>query len=163
MIRAVIDVNVVISAVIKPDGTVGPVLDRLENGAYSLLYSTAVFEELRGVLDRPKFRQKYELSDDDIRAVLETILQYGECVTPDRSITACRDVQDNKFLEIAVAGKADVIVSGDHDLLVLSPFEGIPIIGAATFLHMLTSTSATDTVPVRDVQSTQPSRDSNSE
>ena len=47
--------------------------------------------------------------------------------------------KDDKFLEVALAGKADVIVSGDKDLLVLHPFEGIPIVEPVIFLQMLNS------------------------
>jgi predicted nucleic acid-binding protein len=61
----------------------------------------------------------------------------GEPVRLTRTITACRDPQDDKVLEIAVAGKADAIVTGDEDLLALHPFEGIPIVGPAEFLSML--------------------------
>ena len=50
-------------------------------------------------------------------------------------VTACRDATDDKFLELAVNGKADVIVSGDADLLVLNPFRGIPIVTPAAFVQ----------------------------
>jgi predicted nucleic acid-binding protein len=53
------------------------------------------------------------------------------------AITACRDSKDNKFLEVAVAGRADVIVTGDEDLKVLDPFEGISIIKPSEFLRVL--------------------------
>lgn len=56
---------------------------------------------------------------------------------PTRRITACRDSNDNMVLEAAVAGSADVIVSGDEDLLVLHPFEGIDIIGPAAFIRRI--------------------------
>jgi putative PIN family toxin of toxin-antitoxin system len=123
--RAVVDVNILVRALIKPDGTVGPVLRRLRDGAFTLLYSEAILDELLDVLSRPRIRAKYQLR--------------GEPVVPGRRVTSCRDPLDNKFLEVAVAGKADVIVSGDQDLLVLSPFEGIAIVGPATFLAMLES------------------------
>jgi predicted nucleic acid-binding protein len=61
----------------------------------------------------------------------------GEAVTPIERITACRDPRDDKFLEVAVTGEADVIVSGDQDLLTLHPFAGIPILPPAAFLQML--------------------------
>ena len=51
------------------------------------------------------------------------------------SIVACRDPTDDKFLERAVNGRADMIVTGDHDLLVLHPFRGIPIIDPAAFVQ----------------------------
>jgi uncharacterized protein len=55
------------------------------------------------------------------------------------TVSECRDPKDDKFLEVAVAGKADVIVSGDEDLEVLDPFEGIPVISPAKFLRLLAS------------------------
>jgi predicted nucleic acid-binding protein len=50
-------------------------------------------------------------------------------------ILVCRDPKDDKFLELALNGKADVIVSGDADLLVLNPFRGIPIVAPAVFVQ----------------------------
>ena len=52
-------------------------------------------------------------------------------------VFACRDPKDDKFLEVAISGQADVIVSGDEDLLTMNPFPGIPIITPRAFLHML--------------------------
>ena len=140
--RAVVDVNILVRALIKPDGTVGPVLFRLRDGAFTLLYSEAILEELLDVLGRPRIRAKYGLAEDDIETVLLLILLRGEPVEPRRRITSCRDPLDNKFLEVAVAGKADVIVSGDQDLLILSPFAGIPVVAPAAFLAMLENTSS---------------------
>ena len=58
----------------------------------------------------------------------------GELVTPDRQIDVYRDPKDNCFLEAAVKGNADVIVSGDADFLDLNDFEAIPILGVVEFL-----------------------------
>jgi len=139
--RAVVDTNILVRAVIKPSGTVGPVLLRLRHGDYTLLYAQSLLEELIDVLNRPRIRDKYGLTDQDIQAVVSLILLRGEAVAPPESeegrITACRDPKDDKFLEVAVAGRADVIVSGDQDLLVLHPFAGIPILPPAAFLQML--------------------------
>ena len=135
--RAVVDTNVLVRALIKPHGTVGPVLLRLRHGEYTLLYAGSLLEELVDVLNRPRIREKYQLTDLDIQTVVSLILLRGEVVVPEERITACRDPKDDKFLEVAVAGKADVIVSGDQDLLVLHPFAGIPIVPPAAFLQML--------------------------
>ncbi len=89
------------------------------------------------VLNRPRLRAKYGLRPEDAAAVLKLILLRGAEVRPTRRITVCRDPKDDKFLEVAVAGRADAIVSGDLDLLVLSPFEGIPILEPAEFLARL--------------------------
>jgi len=62
------------------------------------------------------------------------LLKEAELVQVTETINSCRDAKDNKFLELAVAGKASCIVSGDDDLLVLNPFRGIPIITPREFL-----------------------------
>jgi putative PIN family toxin of toxin-antitoxin system len=135
--RAVVDTNILVRAIIRPHGTVGPLLLRLRHGEYTLLYAQSLLEELVDVLNRPRICEKYQLTDQDIQTVVSLILLRGEAVTPTERITACRDPQDDKFLEVAVAGEADVIVSGDQDLLTLHPFVGIPILPPAAFLQML--------------------------
>ena len=137
MIRAVIDTSILIRALIKPQGTVGPVLQGLRNADYQLLYSDPLLAELAEVLARPRLRAKYSLTTEDIATVLSLILVRGEPVVPARRIDVCRDPTDNMVLEAAVAGQADVVVSGDKDLLTLSPFEAIPILSPATFLRLL--------------------------
>jgi putative PIN family toxin of toxin-antitoxin system len=51
-----------------------------------------------------------------------------------RSVQACRDPNDDKFLDVAVNGGADVLITGDADLLALNPYEGIPILTAVDYL-----------------------------
>lgn len=135
--RAVVDTNILVRAVIRPHGTVGPVLLRLRHGEYTLLYARPLLEELVDVLNRPRIRDKYRLTDLDIQTVIGLILLRGEGVAPTERIRACRDPKDDKFLEVAVAGRADLIVSGDQDLLTLHPYGEIPIVGPRAFLRML--------------------------
>ena len=135
--RAVVDTNVLVRALIKPQGSVGPVLLRLRDAACTLLYAQSLLEELVDVLNRPRIREKYQLTGQDIQTVVSLILLRGEAVAPGERVTACRDSTDDKFLEVAVTGKADVIVRGDQDLLVLHLFVGIPILSPAAFLRML--------------------------
>lgn len=101
------------------------------------MYSEQTVAELRDVLTRPRMILSYGISDATVEAVVAAVAASGEAVVPDRRVLECRDPKDDKFLEVAVAGNADVIVSGDEDLLVLSPFEGVPIVGPAAFLAML--------------------------
>jgi len=131
LIRAVIDTSILIRALIRPRGTVGPVLQGLRNADYQLLYSEPLLAELTDVLARPRLRAKYGLTTEDIGAVLSLILLRGEPVVPARRIDACRDSSDNMVLEAAVAGQADAIVSGDEDLLTLSPFRLVTLKGVA--------------------------------
>ena len=141
MMRVVVDTNILVSALIRPQGRVGAVLWHLRQGNYTLLYTQSLLEELADVLSRPRIQHKYGLGQEAAETVLTLILLRGEAVAAERTITACRDPKDDKFLEAAVAGKADAIVSGDEDLLVLHPFEGIPILSPAAFLQMLDAES----------------------
>lgn len=137
MIRAVIDTSILIRSVLKPKGSTGPILDLLKTGRYRLLYSAPLLEELADVLSRTRFRDKYGVSAADVANVLTLLVSEGEEVFPTVPVEACRDPKDNKVLEAALAGKADVIVTGDDDLYVLNPFEGIQILGPAAFLNRL--------------------------
>ena len=137
MIRAVIDTNILVRAVIKPLGSVGPIITRLRDGAYLAVYSFPLLEELIAKLSLPRIRFKYHLTESDIATVVALLLLRGLLVVPERRIEVCRDPKDNMVLEAAVAGEADYIVTGDEDLLVLDPFEGIRIVGAAEFLKAL--------------------------
>jgi len=139
VIHAVVDTNIFIRALIKPQGTVGPVLTRSRDDDYILLYADPLLDELVAKLALPRIRGKYHITDNDVETVLALILLRGELVVPQRRITACRDPKDDIVIEIAVAGHADFIVTGDKDLLVLHPFEGIPIFGPAEFLQALES------------------------
>jgi putative PIN family toxin of toxin-antitoxin system len=133
----VVDTSVVVRAVLKPLGSVGAVLDLLAEKRYSFLYSEATLEEVVEVLARPRLRRRLPLHGRDSQTVVDLILLRGEAVEPRRRAAVCRDPKDDKFLDVAVEGHADVLVSGDEDLLVLHPFQGIPIVQPAQFLAML--------------------------
>ena len=131
------DTNILVRALIKPRGSAGAVIGRLRDGAYLLVYSEALLRELLDVLARPRIALKYGVGPADTEALMGLLLARGEGVKPVERISACRDPADDKFLEAAVAGSADFIVSGDEDLLVLNPFRGISIVGASAFLARL--------------------------
>lgn len=135
--RVVLDTNILISGVIRPSGRVGSVLQQLRDGVFILLYDERTLNEFIDVLNRPKIRTKYSLSQQDIETVLSLILLRGEAVECREPITDCRDPKDNKFLEVAFYGQADAIVSGDEDLHVLHPFRTIPIVTPTDFLILL--------------------------
>jgi putative PIN family toxin of toxin-antitoxin system len=135
--RAVIDTNVLASALIRRQGVSGQVLRHLRDGNFTIVYSVPLLMEMVEVLSRPQIQQKYHILPDDISALINLVRLRGELVSPDLVIDACRDPKDNRFLEAAVEGEADVIVSGDADLLDMREFEKIPILRVSEFLAQL--------------------------
>ena len=135
--RVVLDTGVLVSGLIRPRGTIGDVLHALRDGRFNALYSTSMMVEVIDVLGRPKIQAKYHIQPDDITALINLVRLRGELVIPKQTVTACRDPKDNKFLEAALAGEADVIVTGDDDLLVLHPFEGVDILRPAELIAKL--------------------------
>ena len=135
--RAVIDTGVFVSALIYRQGRTGSVLRALRDGRFTAIYTTDIVVEIIDVLGRPKFRAKYHIEPDDITALVNLIRLRGELVTPIQKVTACRDPKDDKFLEAALAAQTDCIVSGDADLLELTPYKEIPILRPAEFLARL--------------------------
>ena len=93
-----------------------------------LLFSDETFDELRTRLSRPKFRRYVDLAE--IGSFLADLEAISEWLSITGAKLGCRDANDDKFLETALNGSADCIVTGDHDLLVMSPFRGIPIVRA---------------------------------
>jgi len=129
--RVVVDTNVFVSAALKESSWPGAVIRWLDK--FGGLLKTAVTEqEVFEVLQRPR------IAEDVVplhAARLRRIFSAAELVAVTERVTGCRDPKDDKFLELAVNGHADVIVSGDADLLVLETFRDIPIISPATFGH----------------------------
>jgi uncharacterized protein len=97
-----------------------------------LLKSAATEREILSVLSRPQIAAVTipTFCDD-----LAKLLARAELVAITERITACRDPHDDKFLELAVNGRADLIISGDADLLALNPFRDIPILTPAAFMQ----------------------------
>ena len=135
-VRVVLDTNVVLSALVFGGGLAGRVRLAWQNGAIQPLVSTATVQELVRVLAYPKFR----LSSQEQQELLADYLPHVQTVRipqPPPEVPACRDAFDLPFMHLAVAGTAQVLVSGDLDLLaVAATFEqasGCPILSLEAF------------------------------
>jgi uncharacterized protein len=100
----------------------------------TICLSAAVESEIREVLKRQKFR-KY-ITDADRGRVLDRLAAAALRFEPVDQVTDCRDLKDNKYLELALAAGASIIVSSDDDLPVLGPWRGIRILAAAEGLKV---------------------------
>lgn len=131
--RFVLDTNILISAALFEQSLPHKAFEKA-NEIGKMLVSISTLQELERVLERAKF-DKY-VSLDKRKIFLAYIAQNAELVPVTLTIEACRDKKDNQFLEVAVCGKADALITGDLDLLVLHPFENIPIISPKDFLEL---------------------------
>ena len=129
--RIVLDTNVLVSAALKRNSTPGLVVHAAEQRS-GLLKSLATQQQLFDVMARPYFDS---LIDAETRSWLQNLMEAAELVMIAERIAACRDPTDDKFLELAVNGHAEAIVTGDADLLELNPFRNIPIVKPAVFIQ----------------------------
>ena len=136
--RAVLDTNVLLRALIGAKGPTAPILSHLYEDRYTLVYSRPLLAEFLAVTRRPRLWERhFRHRLDDVNMVVTLMHKRGLRVIPQRQVTICRDPKDNTVLEAAIAGSADVVVSGDADLLALHPFEGIAIHEPVDFLRLL--------------------------
>jgi len=132
--RVVLDTNILISALGWAGGNEYDIVQRCFKKELTPVFSLETLEEFRKVAQRPKF----EFSEEKISEFVSALLEIGEVVKPDETANAiAEDPKDNKFLDAAVAGKAQYIVSGDRHLLNLKKFKGVKIVKPADFLGHL--------------------------
>ena len=129
--RVVFDTNVLISAALLPRGTPRAALDAVRTASGVLLFSDETFQELRTRILRRKF-DRY-VSRSGRLLFLAQIEAVSEWVSIVGVKLGCRDPADDKLLETALMGQAGRLVTGDRDLLSMSPFQGIPIVRPADF------------------------------
>jgi putative PIN family toxin of toxin-antitoxin system len=121
-LRIVLDTNVLVSALFFKTSLPRQAFEKAAAEA-KVLISLATYAEVSEVLSRPKFTRY--LSEADRLQFLAKFINLAIPVEIKTSIQACRDPKDDKFLEVAVNGQADLLVTGDKDLLVLHPFQGV--------------------------------------
>ncbi|CCI32422.1 MULTISPECIES: putative toxin-antitoxin system toxin component, PIN family [Microcystis] len=130
--RFVLDTNIIISSVLSPNSKPNTALKKAQQLGI-IIVSPATWQELETVLFRPKFDRYITLEERqqfllDLSQTVEFILKM------DFMTDICRDPKDNKYLELAVNGQAESIITGDQDLLILHPFLSINIVTVNDFL-----------------------------
>ena len=132
MKRVVLDTNIFVSMALG--GQTGKINDGWRAGKFLLVVSEEIVSEYLEVLQRPKLH----LSARTIAIIVARVYRKAEFVMPEEHIDIIqKDPSDNKFLEAAIAGKADYIISGDKHLLEIKQFQSIPILIAREFLEIL--------------------------
>ena len=132
MKRTVLDTNIIISSALG--GALVLILERWDKGEFTVIVTSDILREYFEVLNRPKFKLKQETIDK----ITRYIYQFSEFVIPEEKIKLIEaDPADDKFLEAAIAGKVDFIVSGETHLLELKEFRSIPILSGREFMDWL--------------------------
>src|ERR1700693_1211894 len=130
--RLVVDTNVFASAIIFQRSVPRQVVDHALDHDVAI-FSEATMSELAEVLSRSKFDSFVSRAEREL--FLAQIESAAEFVPILQSVRACRDPNDDKFLEVALNGRADVIITGDADLLGMHPWRGIAIVTPANYLR----------------------------
>ena len=128
-----IDANAVVSAALKAESVPEQAI-RLAKARCTVCLSADVRDEIGRVLARPRLAS--QISPGRIEALLELLDDGARWVEPSVRVTDCRDAKDDRYLELALAASADIIVSGDMDLLILDPWRGVHIMTPAMFVQL---------------------------
>ena len=145
--RVVLDANVIVSALIRPDSAPGRILRAAVDGRAVLLVTSApLLSERLAVLSYPRLQRYLKIDVQERQAFVVLLEQIAEPVSlahhPETG--TCRDPADEPYLQTAVAGRADCIISGDRDLLDMQEIDGIPIATPAEFDRILQATGRSD-------------------
>ncbi len=131
----VLDASTFVSAALKPSSIPEQALLRAVDEPNRLILSQEVEDEYREVISRPKFDRF--VSIERRRRILDIVLVAAERVEPSVTVRECRDPKDDKYLALAAAGGADVIVSSDQrHLLSMHPWRGVRILRPADYLAL---------------------------
>ena len=136
MLKIVLDTNVVVSAAVSSDGNPAKIFEMLIAEKIKNYTSEEIINEIKDVMQREKIRKLLNLQERDF--IINNFKEFSEKIIPKiKYEDVLEDKKDNKFLECAVSGKVDYIVSGDEHLLKLKEFKGIKIISPADFIKII--------------------------
>ncbi len=132
-IQVVIDTNIWISFLIGK--TLAGLAEAIINDNIKVLFSKELIDELLEVLQRPKF-EKY-FFQEDVEELISLIHIKFEQIEITEHFMDCRDPKDNFLLDLCVSGNADYLITGDDDLLSLTPFHGVEIVSYSVFKDII--------------------------
>jgi putative PIN family toxin of toxin-antitoxin system len=137
--RVVLDTVVFLRALINPHGRWGRLLFGLSD-RYTIVLSPDIIRGVISVLYRPGLRRRFpQMAESAPLEKVLAILERAEVVEPTERLSLCRDPNDDKFFECAVAGRAQYIVSEDNDILAVGEFEGIKTVTGDELIALLSA------------------------
>ena len=139
MLRIVLDTNVFVSGLLTKQGVSAQILNAWRDRQFLLLTSVAIITELQNTLRYPHIRERYRITDAEVNH-LTSLLEYDALLVPGHINVAGavpEDPDDEKFLACAIDGQANYNVSGNHHLLELGEYQGIPILSVRQFIEQI--------------------------
>jgi putative PIN family toxin of toxin-antitoxin system len=140
--RAVLDTNVIVSAVLSPGSPPDSILRASRRGALDLVTSAPLLRELEDVFGRPRIAERLGWTTEERASFIATLTDFAVIVAPEQRLRVVKgDPADDRVLEAAIVGGVDYVVSGDRDLLELGSYQDIPILTPARFAAILATTT----------------------
>ena len=141
MIRAVLDTNVWVSALLSPGHPPAKILEMALTGVMRLIISAGIIREIGRVLQYPKVKkalESHQITPQDVADVILKLLK-AALITPGETLAegVPDDPADDMVIACALEGQADFIISGDHHLIDLKNYQGIKIVDPSTFLALI--------------------------
>jgi hypothetical protein len=138
LVRAVLDANVYVSALIQPGGTPGRIIERfLRDEAFEVVVSPAIVNEVLRVLTYPKVGKLIRASAAP-ELWFEDIVVLADMIVGELHVSGvCDDPDDDKYIAAAIEGRATYVVTGDQRFLELREHEGVQIVKPRAFLDLL--------------------------
>jgi putative PIN family toxin of toxin-antitoxin system len=138
VLKAVLDTNLFISALLTAKGNPARILNRWKAGYFDLVISLPILKETKRVILYPKIRKRLNWTDGEINEFLLGLAQFSFMVSGESKVDVIKDdPTDNKYLACALEGNADYIVAGDQHLLKVGKYRGTKIISPREFLDIL--------------------------
>jgi putative PIN family toxin of toxin-antitoxin system len=138
VLKAVLDTNLFISALLTAEGNPAKILNRWKAGSFDLVISLPILKEIKRVILYPKIRKRLNWTDVEINEFLLGLAQFGFMASGESKVDIIKeDPTDNKYLACSQEGQADYIVTGDQHLLKEGRYKGTKIVTPKEFLEIL--------------------------
>jgi putative PIN family toxin of toxin-antitoxin system len=139
--NVVLDANIYVSALITAGGNPAQILTRWQEGEIDVVVSDEIIEEIRRVTSYPKLWERYRSVRENRDELIERLREIAIVVEPSRTLSAVlQDESDNRYVECAIEGRAEYIVTGDPHLLDIREYQGVEILSPAALLAVLAAT-----------------------
>ena len=130
--RVVFDTNIYVSALATPGGVAERAVALAKDGAFELILSRPILDEVLGTLAR-----KFARDGEELARIAIILSSLADTVAPTHQVRVLADAPDNRILECALAAGAELVVTGDQQMLSLGTWQGIEIVSLRTFVDRL--------------------------